>query len=108
MQICKAVIAYHVFQVVTLDLALMGLRMPISLIWTMPFILNVGLVYSSKNLLFSYYLGAELSKNGAAGECSNINENSVIESANTEKTTTGMGFDPSLLYQLYYWDFGSF
>ncbi|WOH04321.1 hypothetical protein DCAR_0623730 [Daucus carota subsp. sativus] len=34
-------------------------------------------------------IGAELSKNGAAGDqCSNINENSVIESANTEKTTT--------------------
>ncbi|XP_063942080.1 uncharacterized protein LOC108218842 isoform X3 [Daucus carota subsp. sativus] len=33
--------------------------------------------------------GAELSKNGAAGECSNINETSVTESANIEKTTTG-------------------
>ncbi|KAL1825465.1 hypothetical protein ACET3Z_012243 [Daucus carota] len=33
--------------------------------------------------------GAELSKNGAAGECSNINETTVTESANIEKTTTG-------------------
>ncbi|KAL1824897.1 hypothetical protein ACET3Z_011675 [Daucus carota] len=35
-------------------------------------------------------LGAELSRNGAEAECSNLYEASVIRSANIENTTTGL------------------